>query len=351
MSSPSSSQSGHAPALASSSRTPPSASPAEDSQSDDGLEIENDELLATEDPLHEHGALEGNLSFKRKPPQQSFASRFLSSPFRGSRNATPSPSRAGNGIRRSATPNTILSYLNSAADPGAGLQDAKDASGLDWYVEGPGRRVGYDNLTAIDWIYEYSKERTRLRQLTTNNPGVLGHVKVVADSSQIWWILVATGLAVGGIAAGIDVASDWLGDLKTGICSNVEDGGKFYLNKAFCCWETNTYAECKDWRPWAKAMGISNKGGSYIIEYFFFVCFSVCVFSPQDGPPANPSQILFATCASLLVNKYSLYAKQSGIPEIKTVLGGFVIRRFLGTWTLVIKSLVVSVSPWHQACG
>lgn len=37
--------------------------------------------------------------------------------------------------------------------------------------------------------------------------------------------------------------------------------------------------------------------------------------------------------------KYSPYAKQSGIPEIKTVLGGFVIRHFLGAWTLAIKSL------------
>lgn len=34
-----------------------------------------------------------------------------------------------------------------------------------------------------------------------------------------------------------------------------------------------------------------------------------------------------------------MYAKHSGIPEIKTVLGGFVIRRFLGGWTLVTKSL------------
>jgi hypothetical protein len=50
-------------------------------------------------------------------------------------------------------------------------------------------------------------------------------------------------------------------------------------------------------------------------------------------------QILFAITASLLVAEYALYAKHSGIPEIKTVLGGFVIRRFMGTWTLVIKSL------------
>lgn len=34
-----------------------------------------------------------------------------------------------------------------------------------------------------------------------------------------------------------------------------------------------------------------------------------------------------------------MYAKHSGIPEIKTVLGGFIIRRFLGSWTLITKSL------------
>jgi chloride channel 3/4/5 len=50
-------------------------------------------------------------------------------------------------------------------------------------------------------------------------------------------------------------------------------------------------------------------------------------------------KVLFAITASILVKEYALYAKHSGIPEIKTVLGGFVIRRFMGTWTLVIKSL------------
>lgn len=43
--------------------------------------------------------------------------------------------------------------------------------------------------------------------------------------------------------------------------------------------------------------------------------------------------------SAFLVKFYSIYARHSGIPEIKTVLGGFVIRRFLGAWTLVIKSL------------
>src|SRR5699024_9553717 len=30
--------------------------------------------------------------------------------------------------------------------------------------------------------------------------------------------------------------SDWLADLKTGFCKNGEGGGKFYLNRSFCCW-------------------------------------------------------------------------------------------------------------------
>lgn len=49
--------------------------------------------------------------------------------------------------------------------------------------------------------------------------------------------------------------------------------------------------------------------------------------------------VVFAVCASFLVRTYAIYARHSGIPEIKTVLGGFVIRHFMGPWTLAIKSL------------
>jgi chloride channel 3/4/5 len=55
--------------------------------------------------------------------------------------------------------------------------------------------------------------------------------------------------------------------------------------------------------------------------------------------------VLFGLTASLLVKEYALHAKHSGIPEIKTILGGFVIRRFMGTWTLVIKSLGLVSQP------
>lgn len=54
---------------------------------------------------------------------------------------------------------------------------------------------------------------------------------------------------------------------------------------------------------------------------------------------ANKAKVLFATSACILVRKFAIYARHSGIPEIKTVLGGTVIRHFMGPWTLTIKSL------------
>ncbi len=61
-------------------------------------------------------------------------------------------------------------------------------------------------------------------------------------------------------------------------------------------------------------------------------------------------QVLFAVCASVLVKHYAIYARHSGIPEIKTVLGGFVIRRFMGTWTLVVKSIGLVIARQKSLC-
>ncbi|KAK4954127.1 hypothetical protein LTR28_006276, partial [Elasticomyces elasticus] len=288
MSSSSSSRSPNTPIKASSSKSavPRPFTPEQ------GSEDEEDETLLAEDPLHSEPTERASSKRKQKATFN-FATRFLSSPFSGSRPTTPnSPSRSS--PRRRRVPNAGTDQYFSA-DGESSLQGGKDANTLDWNVEGPGRRVGYDDMTAIDWIFEYAKERQRLRLLYSNAVGLLGYIRRLADASQIWLILIATGIATGAIAAGIDVASDWLGDLKTGYCHSVDGDGRFYLNKVFCCW-------------------------------------------------GYESQIAFAACASYLVKTFSIYAKQSGIPEIKTVLGGFVIRRFMGAWTLVVKSMGLQLS-------
>ncbi|GKT88225.1 chloride channel 3 [Colletotrichum tofieldiae] len=293
--------------------------PADRDELDFWSEDEDVADVLTEDPIHED--LEEPLSFKRKQKQTapSASGRFLSA-FTGSLSGTASPHSSPRARTPTQDPNRSP---RRAGVHGTANQNTKDGAPLDWYVEGPGRRVGYEDLTAIDWIFEYTKERQRLRVLHSSAHGLLGLLRQLLDASEVWVILILTGMAVGAVAAGIDITTDWLGDLKTGYCSSGPEGGAFYLNKNFCCWGYDEMSKCAGWTPWAKALGISSAGGKWFMEYFFFLILSV----------------ILASAAAVLVKEYGMYAKHSGIPEIKTVLGGFIIRRFLGSWTLITKSL------------
>ncbi|RYP47407.1 hypothetical protein DL768_006522 [Monosporascus sp. mg162] len=155
----------------------------------------NDAEILRDDPLGD-GPSEP-ISFKRKQKQSvlSQPSRFLST-------------LTGNRLGGSQSPHsgTRLHDLDTAVGGSRPFSPAgpKEGEPLDWYVEGPGRRVGYEDLTAIDWIFEYTKERQRLRALHSSASGILGYIQLLLDSSQIWVILVLTGIAVGTLAAGID---------------------------------------------------------------------------------------------------------------------------------------------------
>ena len=277
-------------------------------------------------------------TFKRKPklPPGLALPKFLSQTSnsnQSSRSASPRalpnlplPTARSRRLRDAHSNNNSdisLTIGNGHAGEGPNYNDSKDGSALDWYAEGPGRRVGYDDLTAIDWIFEYTKERQRLRYLYSHATGLIGYATQMLDAAQIWIILIATGVFSGVLAAGIDVASDWLADLKTGFCRTGEGGGQFYLNKGFCCWGHEELAQCQGWTSWSSAMRVRSSAGHFIVGYIFYILYSV----------------FFAFCASVLVKHFATYARHSGIPEIKTVLGGFVIRRFMGFWTLIVKSL------------
>ena len=311
-----------APSASSSSHSPGANTPT---ASDDRDEVDflgddsaahdlgvRDRDVLDDDPIRE--SLDTPLSFKRrqKPGLLSGPARLFAA-LRGGESHTPS--------QQPTSPVDDDDY--NIPDANFLNDSAKDGRSLDWYIEGPGRRVGYEDLTAIDWIFEYNKERQRLRQLVAGRGGVIGGLRHLIDASKVWIIVLATGISVGVIAAAINITSDWLGDLKQGYCSSGPEGGHFYLSKSFCCYGYDQGSKCDGWVPWGDALGASGGAGKWTIEYIFYLVFSVTL----------------ACCAALLVQEYAIYAKHSGIPELKTVLGGFVIRRFLGGWTLLTKSL------------
>ncbi|KAJ5375748.1 Cystathionine beta-synthase core [Penicillium concentricum] len=285
----------------------------------------NQDAHQPQDVNRETEGLNEPISFKRKQKQRSrfSLSSLLSPPAGGSDTGfgSPAPQGGQNGDASPLDPYAPIGF-------NGGAEGSKDGAPLDWYVEGPGRRVGYDDFTAIDWIYEYTKERQRKRLLYSSGQGILGHARRLLDASNVWLVLIATGIAVGIIAASIDIATNWLGDLKAGYCKNGSGGGKFYLNKSFCCWGLDDHSKCLDWTPWGNALKANSGAGTYAVGYIFYVVFSV----------------FFAACACFLVRNYAVYARHSGIPEIKTILGGTVIRHFMGPWTLAIKSLGLCLS-------
>lgn len=106
----------------------------------------------------------------------------------------------------------------------------------------------------------------------------------VLDASQIWVVLIATGIAAGLVAAAIDIVANWLGGLKEGYCTT-----SFYLSKEFCCWGLDAADTCKDWAWWSQALKVDgNKVGKYVVEYTFYILFSVCRWMARpDGGYAN----------------------------------------------------------------
>lgn len=198
----------------------------------------------------------------------------------------------------------------------------------------------YDDLSSIDWIQEYAKERRR-KLILEQDQTLNGKTIRLLNQCQTWVIICLTGIAVGILAAFIDVLSLYLGDLKEGHCS-----GPFYLSKSFCCWGLTEDEICYKWHIWSSNFAVTSKGGSYIINYVFYCA----------------TAALFAALASYLASSYAPYASHSGIPEIKVLLSGVVIKKFLGKLTLVVKSiglcLAVSSGLWlgkegplvHVAC-
>lgn len=152
-------------------------------------------------------------------------------------------------------------------------------------------------------------------------------IKGAHDAWSGWVCVLLVGLASGCVAGIIDIGASWMSDLKFGICPEA-----FWFNREQCCWSsTFDVGNCSQWYTWPEVFGQARNGvGPYIVSYIFYILWA----------------LLFASLSALLVRMFAPYACGSGIPEIKTILSGFIIRGYLGKWTLIIKSvgLMLSVS-------
>lgn len=140
-----------------------------------------------------------------------------------------------------------------------------------------------------------------------------------------WLCLMLIGIVSGCVASVVDIATSWMKDLREGICP-----AAFYLNREQCCWSSSdTFfegAHCSKWVTWPQLLGIIGDHHPILDYLMSFLTYLV-------------SSLLFATLAALLVKRFAPHARGSGIPEVKTILSGFVIKGYLGKWTFAVKSI------------
>ena len=143
----------------------------------------------------------------------------------------------------------------------------------------------------------------------------------IFDKCSGWIVVLFIGIAAGLSAGIVDITTKWLSDLKLGICYE-----STFFNREQCCWDSNATVleNCTNWHNWNQIFKIADhSGGSYAINYVFYVVTSV----------------IFGTICVVITFYFSPYAIGSGIPEVKTILSGFIIHGYLGLGTLIGKAV------------
>ncbi|KAF2645408.1 hypothetical protein P280DRAFT_389017 [Massarina eburnea CBS 473.64] len=227
-------------------------------------------------------------------------------------------------LRRRSTAASIRSFGADAEDVETEATSTEHA-----IVEEIAEIKRYEDFTTIDWVQDATRERLRRkakrRDRATWGRGGEGGMglrgrkggwkagkwrrKVVEayDAGQAWIVVTIVGVAIGMNAAMLNIITEWLGDIKLGHCETA-----FYLNENFCCWGAES--GCPEWKRWS---------GFWPVDYTLYILFGA----------------FFSLTAAALVKLYAPYAAGSGISEMKCIIAGFVMKGFLGAWTLVIKSI------------
>lgn len=89
----------------------------------------------------------------------------------------------------------------------------------------------YDDFQTIDWLKDLMRDRFRHRLLRAKtHHSFLNKLLMYHDAWSGWLCVLLVGLSAGVIAAVIDIGTNWISHLKSGICLNA-----FWLNREQCC--------------------------------------------------------------------------------------------------------------------
>lgn len=183
------------------------------------------------------------------------------------------------------------------------------------------------------------KESYRHRTIH-NRRGIRNRARAAFDSCSGWIAVAIIGTITACVAFVVDVSVSTVSDWKLGYCRRNP-----LLNREACCESAGIEAGCGDelFRLWSQ-----DYGKSFMVYVAWALAFGVISSSAtmltkrslpavSDGHGAKLHDM--AVPPQPVASGKSMYmAAGSGIPEIKTILSGFVIPNFLDFKVLVVKA-------------
>ncbi|KAF8664358.1 hypothetical protein AX16_000730 [Volvariella volvacea WC 439] len=263
----------------------------------------------------------------------------------------------------------------SAYDAPLGTKDGEPAD-TDVAAKINGIRVWYSSFSSIDWLHDAIKDSARFSRLRRRN-SIRARIRLVMDRSIGWIVVTIVGFLTAIVAFLVVRGEQWLFDLKEGYCLE-----GWWKAKRFCCphldeaglvynssWGLTMQEDsCPAWDNWSEKFSRDVDGlEAEIVEYISYT--SIALFlalisslltiyltNSTTFTTRKESGVLAAkfdtngdrngkgSATGATGRKVMYYAAGSGIPEIKTILSGFVIHGYLGGRTLFTKAVGLALS-------
>lgn len=236
-------------------------------------------------------------------------------------------------------------------------------TGID--VRTNGFRVWYSSFSSIDWLHDAIKDSVRFARLRRGK-SIRSRVRLAFDKSLGWIIVTVVGFLTAVAAFLVVRAEQWLFDLKQGYCKTA-----WWYAQHSCCPlpDESLDGHCPAWRTWSDVFaswtGSELGGGESAVQYLTYTIIAVLLASTSSlltiyltastsfvtrkesgvlSPHFDKSGEQNTSSSSQPKRRVIYYAAGSGIPEIKTILSGFVIHGYLGGRVLFTKALGLAFS-------
>ncbi|KAJ6593967.1 clc channel [Mycena capillaripes] len=279
----------------------------------------------------------------------------LPSPHSGPSSPLRSPSISG---FRDLAYSRLSSQRPISAYDAPAMENSSDETETDARINGV--RVWYSSFSSIDWLHDAIKDSVRFSRLRKRKT-LRARARLFLDKSMGWFIVTIVGFLTAIVAFLILRGEQWLFDIKEGYCHDA-----WWKARRFCCPESTEalFEECSAWGTWSALLVRKGAGAEDFVEYISYSVIAVSlatlsclltlfltnsttfvtrkesgVLAPGFADTPEP-----ASQSELPKRKVMYYAAGSGIPEIKTILSGFVIHGYLGGRTLFTKSVGLALS-------